>query len=606
MTPWALCARCGVRPVGYVGRECCYTCVPRKKAGPRPRPCARCGLNPVGYVGRPCCFECVPRRPRRGPLVCKRCGSTDIYTSELCRRCHRMAPLVDSCRDCLAWGVTRHNTWYCQACRGWQARYLEQDCPGCGRHVVVNHRGYCRLCCRQATARNQANPAHRVLDMQALTRDGQQLFFADLILKKRGKQPGDTPPTALHRLVPWPAGYPVAHQQLVLLAWPRDLDSHNLRGLKPPIPALGAAFLQAITDFGDRHGWSQRQRDATWRGIRVLLAIADTPGARIKASAADLLLDDPATSVWSVLQVLESVGMLHDDRQPPLQAWFDNHVARLPKPIRAELTTWFRALRDGSTTPPRMRPRRVDTVRSVVGRALPIAKQWAAAGHESLREITRDDVTEALVTAPNRTHALSSLRSLFRYLKATRHVFLNPTARLRGDPKPPLQLQLVELDAIRDAINSNDPARAAITALIAFHALRNGHIRKLLLTDIRDRRVHVDGNPIPLAEPVHQRLNTWLTHRAQRWPSTANPHLFITVRTAGRTTPVDPAWVIDKVGVRPGAIRQDRILNEARASDGDIRRLCDLFGISVTTAQRHADILKPNEHDLTPDDPDTT
>lgn len=540
MTPSALCAACGARPVGYVGRECCYTCVPRRG----PRLCARCGLNPVGYGGRECCFGCAPRRPRLGPLVCKRCGSTDIYTSELCRRCHRLAPLVESCRDCLAWGVTRHNKWYCQACRHWQARYLEQDCPGCGRHVVVNHRGYCRLCCRQATARNNLDPAHRVLDMQALTRDGQQLFFADLILKKRGKQPGATPPAALHRPVRWPDGYPVAHQQLVLFAWPRDLTSPSLRGIQPPIPALGAALLQAVAHFGDGHGWTQRQQDMTWRGIRVLLAIADTPGARINASDADLLLDVPNTTRWPVLQVLDSVRMLHDDRQPPLQGWFDNHIARIPTPMRAELRAWFLALRDGSTTPPRMRPRHIGGVRCHVGRVLPIAKQWAADGHESLREITRDDVTHALRTAPNRTYTLGSLRSLFRYLKATRQVFLNPTARMRGDPRPPFQLQPVELDAIRDAINSNDPARAAISALIAFHALRNGQIRKLLLTDIRDRRVHVDGNPIPLAEPVHQRLNTWLTHRAQRWPNTANPHLFISVRTAGRTTPIDASWVI--------------------------------------------------------------
>ena len=611
MTSSARCAVCGVRPPAYAGRECCYECVPRKGAGPRPRLCAQCGLNPVGYVGRQCCFECVPRRPRRGPLVCKRCGSTDIYTSQLCRRCHRMAPLVDSCRDCLAWGVTRHHTWFCQACRGWRSRYLEQDCPGCGRHVVVNHRGYCRLCCRQATARNNLDPAHRVLDMAALIADGQQLFFADLILKKRGKQPAAGSAAGVQRPVRWPAGYPVAHRQLVLFAWPRDLNSHSLRGVTlrgvtPPIPALGDALLQAIADYGDRHGWTQRQRDMTWRGIRILLAIADTPGAPINASDADLLLDDPATSVWSVLEVLESVGMLHDDRQPPLQSWFANHVAQLPRPIRHELAAWFHVLRDGSTTPPRMRPRHIDSVRSHLGRVLPIAKQWAADGHGSLREITRDDVVAALATAPNRNHTLSSLRGLFRYLKATRQVFVNPTARLRSDPKPPLRLLAVELDAVRGAVNSDDPARAAITALIAFHALRNGQLRRLLLTDIRDGRVHVDGNPIPLAEPVRQRLNTWLAHRARRWPNTANPHLFISAKTARRTTRVTAAWVIDKVGVRPGAIRQDRILNETRASDGDIRRLCDLFGITVSTAQRYADILGPNEHDLTPAGPNST
>ena len=116
--------------------------------------CAQCGLNPVGYRGRACCFECVPRK-RRAPHLCKRCGSTGIYTSGLCH--------------------------------GWRDRHNgEHDCPGCGRHVVVNHRGYCRLCTRVATVHNQRRPSHRRLDVPAATREGHQLFFADLILKKGG------------------------------------------------------------------------------------------------------------------------------------------------------------------------------------------------------------------------------------------------------------------------------------------------------------------------------------------------------------------------------------------------------------------------------------
>ena len=40
--------------------------------------------------------------------------------------------------------------------------------------------------------------------------------------------------------------------------------------------------------------------------------------------------------------------------------------------------------------------------------------------------------------------------------------------------------------------------------------------------------------------------------------------------------------------------------SEAIANSGDVRRVCDPFGISVATAQRYADvILKPDERDLT-------
>ena len=598
MTGPRLCGRCGHRPVGYVGREYCYTCAPRQKNGPRPQLCTRCGVNPIAYTGRDCCYTCVPRR-RRAPLVCKRCGSTtDFYTSGLCRRCHRMAPLVDSCQDCLAWGVTRHDKWLCQACRGWRRRHLEAVCPSCDRLVVVNERGFCRLCSRHATTVNQLDAAHRTLDVVAINRQGQQLFFADMILKKHNNRPEGSSPAARRRVM-WPVGYPVDHEQLVLFAWPRDLSNDAVRRLEPPIPALAAALHQAVADHADRHGWTTSQRDGTWRGIRVLLAIQDTHGARITASEANLLLEVENTTVYPVLEALDSVGMLRDDRPRPLQAWFGNHTSDLPTAMRHELSVWFHALRDGSTKPPRMRPRNIETVRTCVFSVLPLAKGWAEEGHASLRGITRDHVLDALTTTTHRGRTLTSLRSLFRYLKAAKLVFLNPTARLRGDPVQPSQPLPIELGPVRDGLNSDDRAEAAIAALIAFHALRNAQLRQLLLTDIGDGRVRVDANEIVLAEPVRQRINAWLAERARRWPNTANPHLFISRRTAVRTTPVSATWVIDKLTVLPRTIREDRILNEAIASGGDVRRLTDLFGISVTTAQRYADVvLRPNEDAL--------
>lgn len=597
MSGRASCARCGQRPVGYVGRECCYECVPHLKPGPRVRLCQRCDTNPVGYSGRACCFVCVPRQ-RHDPAVCKRCRAGEIWTSGLCRRCHRLAPLVDSCQDCLAWGVTRHNTWLCQACRGWRRRYTAADCPGCDRHVPVNHRGFCRLCCRQATIRNQLDPAHATLDVAELGRDGQQLFLADLILKKRAKHAGDTELSPL-RCARWPNRFPVEHQQLLLFAWPRALTNDAIRNIEPPLPELAGVLVRAVAEHGERHGWTNSQRVQTARGIRVLLAFQDTPGARITTTEADVLLGVENTNVRPVLDVLAAVDMLDDDRRPPLETWFEHRTAHLPSPMLDELRSWFIALRDGSTSPPRMRPRQVTTVRSAVTVVLPALGAWADAGYDSLRQITRDHVVGSLTATSNRSMTLTSLRSLFRYLKARKVVFVNPTVRIRHDRPPAMEVQSVDLDAIRDALNSDDPARAAIAALVAFHALRNGQLRRLHLVDVQDGRLHVDANTIVIADPVRRRLNTWLTERARRWPRTANPHLFISARTAVRTSEVSAPWVIDKLGVRPQTIRQDRILQEAIATHGDIRRLADLFGISIATAQRYADvILRPNERDL--------
>ncbi len=192
---------------------------------------------------------------------------------------------------------------------------------------------------------------------------------------------------------------------------------------------------------------------------------------------------------------------------------------------------------------------------------------------------------------------------------------MHPTTenRYTYDPDPDTRVLTVELPRERMADLLSDLALLAFPPQSYGIILPHGHVRiylhtpqelaigvKLLLTDIRDGRVRVDANVIVMADPVRQRINAWLAERARRWPNTANPHLFISSRTAVRTTPVSATWIIDKLSVLPRMIREDRILNEAIASGGDVRRLCDLFGISVITAQRYADvILKPNERDLT-------
>ena len=49
------------------------------------------------------------------------------------------------------------------------------------------------------------------------------------------------------------------------------------------------------------------------------------------------------------------------------------------------------------------------------------------------------------------------------------------------------------------------------------------------------------------------------------------------------------------LGVSAQAVREDRILDEALATGGDIRRLCDLFGLTVGGAERYARVLGPGD-----------
>jgi hypothetical protein len=130
-----------------------------------------------------------------------------------------------------------------------------------------------------------------------------------------------------------------------------------------------------------------------------------------------------------------------------------------------------------------------------------------------------------------------------------------------------------------------------MTALAAFHGLRNHHLREMLLTDLDGRRLRTGDRTILLAVPVRQRLTAWLDHRASRWPATLNPHLFINVRTAVRTGQVSSLYVNQAAGIPVQRIREDRILHEAHATGGDVRRLCDLFGLSIKAAERYTATL---------------
>jgi hypothetical protein len=558
----------------------------------KPRPCTRCGIKPIAYTGRAYCYDCVPRR-RRHPWHCRRCGTgTDYFTHQLCRRCHRSGPVRDSCRDCLAWGVTRRRDWLCQACDSWRGRFpTRSECPSCRRQVSVNARGYCRLCSRQA---NLVRAPHTAIDVITANRHGQQLFFVDLFRQKR-----PTPEVLAAAAVPWPARYPVDYEQLILFDASRDLNAARLRGFAPPpLPGLAAALDQVVDDHAAAHGWGRGLTAGVHQAMHILLTIQDTPGATIRYSEAETLTQMPCTGVLPVLDVLAAIGMLNDDRKPPLDPWFTSHTVGLPEPMLSELREWFYVLRDGSTITPRTRPRTSMTARVYVAAVIPALRTWTRHGYQSLREVTRDDVLAILPTERNRhANALSALRSLFRLLKARRITFINPVTRIRTAPGAPVQLVPMDLDQIRAALTSTNPARAAITALIAFHAPRISHLRALRLTDLRDGRLFLPQHTIVLAQPVRVRLAAWLDERARRWPDTSNPYLFIHHHNAVRTRPVSAGWITNTIGISAQLIRQDRILDEALVTNGDVRRICDMFGLTVSSAVRYTYTADPPDND---------
>jgi hypothetical protein len=146
---------------------------------------------------------------------------------------------------------------------------------------------------------------------------------------------------------------------------------------------------------------------------------------------------------------------------------------------------------------------------------------------------------------------------------------------------------------IREELHHPDPAVALAVSLIAFHALTKSEFRNLKLTDIVDGRLRIGDRDIPLAAPVRTRLAAWLDHRQRRWPNSANPHLLVSRRTAPRLVPVGHNFPWKGITLPPQALREDRILHEIHSTGGDVRRICDLFGLSVEGATRY---LKTVEH----------
>jgi hypothetical protein len=428
---------------------------------------------------------------------------------------------------------------------------------------------------------------HRDTGLSEANRYGQQLFLVGTFRQKRdpAARPGSPLPLAGH--------YPARHQQLVLFAQARDLTHTRLGANEPPMPALAALLDRTAVDHAERHGWSRTRLVTARAAIRSILALQDAPGSLITVSEVSALAPLGFTT-QPVLEILAAAEMLDDDREPAITGWFARQVEdlALPEPMLSELTTWFEVLRDGSTTPPRSRPRSQVTIRIRVRTVLPTLRTWSAAGNNSLREITQAQIRAALPASGTPRALLGSgLRSLFRVLKARKMVFTNPTARLRtGGPETRQPLPL-DLGVLREAISSTNPARTAIAALFAFHALRSQQVRELQLTDVHDGRLSLPERTVLLAEPVRERISAWLDHRSRRWPSTANPHLFVNAYTAVRSGPVSTVWVNDTLGVSPQAVREDRILHEAIDSGGDVRRLCDLFGLSVHGAERYTDVV---------------
>lgn len=570
----------------------------------RPATCRICARKPVVRKTVSYCYDCHPSGPV-DPPPCRRCGSlVNYYSAGLCERCHQYAPQpVTSCLDCYAWGATRTTRWLCRACIGWRHKNPTiAECLTCRGQRHVGRGGYCRLCWRTAstwhTANSRYGSTYLPLDVTAGNRHGQQLFLAALLGPvTRGRQrrtpagqanQAERPVTLVRR-----RSERAPFRQLLLFDNnpPSWLARHSIPA--PRDPRLAASLQTLAEEIGGQRGWSRTSRRRVTLGLNTLLGWQTAPGKPISASDIARLGELGLQCASLVKIVLTEAGLFLDDRTPAVDDWFARTTAGLPTPMTDEVTVWFAVLRHGSTTPPRYRPRDETTVRMNIRHALPPLRAWAASGHTTLREISVADVAAVLPASGNpRALMGAALRSMFRVLKGRRVIFINPIARIATGAPERRQPMPANLNALRDALHSEDTAAAAMVALFAFHGLRPGQLRRLHLTDVRDGRLHLQERVVPLAQPVRDRIDSWLDQRAVRWPRTVNPHLFIHQRTAPHIHPVGTRWLKLRMGMTASSIRDDRILDEAHATQGDVRRLVDLFDITVQTAARYTSTVE--------------
>jgi len=481
------------------------------------------------------------------------------------------------------------------SCWVWRNKHPgESACTGCGRILAVKD-GYCRLCWQQARYQSRLAGGLPRGAVSVLECGGRlpwhQLFFDRMQLRRpegpvhqHGRRGAPVKPP------PAPAGRPALRwvQPRLFEAW-RDFtrfDEDEDADLGDPWVAWG---LYLAWQRGEARGW---------RGLRLavrralIIVSRHQPGGAVRYSEIIPLQQALDISARRTAEVLQEMGLLDDDRRPPLEDWLERKLDGLAPGIRTDAGAWLRNLRDGG---PRSRPRDPATVLNHMNYARPALLAWSSRyGH--LREVTRDDVLAALgeLHGSRRSNVLVALRSLFAFCKKRKTIFRSPVQGIRVGERTRGIIQPLSQDEVDQAAEAaNTPAARLVLVLAAMHAARFKVIREIRLDDVDlgNWRITISGRTRPLDGLTRQVLLEWLAHRAARWPSMANPHLMVNQHSANGTEPVSTSYVA-KTALRGKAatlerLRVDRQLQEALACGPDPLHMASVFGLDPKTAIRY-------------------
>ncbi|MFI5831422.1 hypothetical protein ACIA6C_29905 [Streptomyces sp. NPDC051578] len=498
----------------------------------------------------------------------------------------RSWPVPRSCRDCDGWmsGIAEH---VCRPCSAWRLE-PRGSCANCGRAQAPLRGGRCRPC--------HVDPGRA---------GGRQLAIVIRAAAQGRAQParaGEEAPGRREAAALVPYGQRVLFQ--MRRDWTPVLDRVHGGQELPELSERAQALLAAF----DRQRRERRRPGSGREAQRTLALLLRFLGAGAPvwehdvhdlARAGKGLHARAACEFLAAHHLLTEAPDLRRDRD---QAWVQATIADLPAGIGAEVQAWTDVLRGQGRRSHPARSHRC--IRRYLAALLPILAGWVDRGLGSLREVIPADVVAAAGTrtGASRRQLATALRSLFRALKQERIIFRDPARTLgvagyRGLPRPVRSERLPDLFAgVPSAFGR------LVVALVAVHALGGEDIRALLLTDVdlARGRMALRRGPVMrtvLLEPFTLRLAAdWLAERHRRWPASTNPYLLATGRTAltAAAGPVDVTTVraVFPKGMRLDAVRQDRILEEARTST-DPLHLIRLFGISTITAMRYITAAHP-------------
>jgi hypothetical protein len=270
------------------------------------------------------------------------------------------------------------------------------------------------------------------LHFRELGPSGQQLFFASMVAVSWNhgrKRPG--PPAA--PAPPGPEGTirPEAIPlQPELFTLPFEMTPWRILDGDWPRLSWYEHLLPAVARTGQLRGWSPSVQEHVRNTLRSLIATQPADARSYPASAVERLGAGPRHSAARTIELLTDLRLLADDRPDPGDTWAHKRLAMLPAGIASDVGPWLDYLRHGDGS---RRPKGPGTWRGYCTAIMPVLLTWGQ-DHETLREITRDDIIEALTDprprgGDNHTQAIA-LRSLFGYLKSRKRIFANPANRL--------------------------------------------------------------------------------------------------------------------------------------------------------------------------------